>query len=259
MSAFPLAVVTGANRGLGRAVAEALARGGHRVLLAGRKKADLAREVARLNAEALYAAPLALDMGDPASIDAAAASLASGPPIDVLVQNAGIYADDSDRAAARRTLAVNLAGPIRLAAALAPRLAEGARVVLVSSGMGELSSLPASWRHEVERASSDVELLAVAERFLASVEEHREEGTATLAYRMSKALLNRLARRLAADLAPRGVLVNAVCPGWARTDMGGPGASRSIEEGASSIVWATALHAGGPTGGFFRDGKPIGW
>jgi carbonyl reductase 1 len=259
MSAFPLAVVTGANRGLGRAVAEALARGGNRVLLAGRRKADLAREVARLNAEALHAAPLALDLGDPDSIDTAAASLAAGPPIDVLVQNAGVYADDADRAAARRTLAVNLVGPVRLAAAVAPRLAEGARVVLVSSAMGELSSLPAAWRAEVERASSDAELLALAERFVATAEERREEGTATLAYRMSKALLNRLARRLAVDLAPRGVLVNAVCPGWARTDMGGPGASRSIEEGAGSILWATALPPGGPTGGFYRDGKAIPW
>jgi len=259
MSAFPLAVVTGANRGLGRAVAEALARAGNRVLLAGRKKADLAREVARLNAEALHAATLALDLGDPDSIDAAAASLVAGPPIDVLVQNAGGFAEDSDRAAARRTLAVNLIGPVRLAAAVAPRLAEGARVVMVSSAMGELSSLPAAWRAEVERASSDAQLLALAECFVAAAEEQREEGTAALAYRMSKALLNRLARRLAVDLAPRGVLVNAVCPGWARTDMGGPGASRSIEEGAGSILWATALPPGGPTGGFFRDGKSIGW
>jgi NAD(P)-dependent dehydrogenase (short-subunit alcohol dehydrogenase family) len=84
-------------------------------------------------------------------------------------------------------------------------------------------------------------------------------GSATLAYRVSKALLNRLARRLAGELAPRGVLVNAVCPGWVRTDMGGPGASRPIEEGARSILWATSLPAGGPSGGFFRDGKPIGW
>jgi NAD(P)-dependent dehydrogenase (short-subunit alcohol dehydrogenase family) len=125
--------------------------------------------------------------------------------------------------------------------------------------MGELSSLPAGWRREVERASSDADLLDIADRFVATSEELREDGAATLAYRMSKALLNRLARRLAADLGPRGILVNAVCPGWARTDMGGPGATRSIDEGARSILWATELAAGGPTGGFFRDGKAIGW
>jgi NAD(P)-dependent dehydrogenase (short-subunit alcohol dehydrogenase family) len=259
MSALPLALVTGANRGLGRAVSEALARAGHRVLLAGRKGADLAREVARLNAESLYAAPLPLDVSDPASIDAAAAALASGPALDVLVQNAGVFGEDSDRGTVRRTMVTNLVGPIRIAAALAPRLAEGARVVLVSSGMGELSSLPVRWQREVERASSDDDLLAIAERFVATSEEQREDGAATLAYRMSKALLNRLARRLAADLGPRGILVNAVCPGWVRTDMGGPGATRSIEEGARSILWATALPPGGPTGGFFRDGAAIGW
>jgi NAD(P)-dependent dehydrogenase (short-subunit alcohol dehydrogenase family) len=259
MPALPLALVTGANRGLGRAVAEALARDGHRVLLAGRKGADLAREAARLNAASLHAVPLNVDVADQASIDAAAVSLASGPVIDVLVQNAGVYGDDSDRNAPRRTLVTNLIGPIRLAAAVAPLLAEGARVVLVSSAMGELSSLPARWRSEVEAASSDVELLAVADQFVAEAEKQREDGSATLAYRMSKALLNRLVRRLADDLAPRAILVNAVCPGWVRTDMGGPGATRSIEEGARSILWATALAAGGPTGGFFRDGRAIGW
>jgi carbonyl reductase 1 len=257
--ALPLALVTGANRGLGRAVAEALAREGHRVILAGRKEADLAREAARLNAASLYAVPLTLDVGDHASIEAAAALLTSGPAIDVLVQNAGVFGEDSDRHAARRTLTTNLVGPIRLAAAFAPLLAEGARVVLVSSGMGELSSLPARWQREVEGARSDTELLAVADRFVAAAEERREDGSATLAYRVSKALLNRLARRLADDLAPRAILVNAVCPGWVRTDMGGPGATRSIEEGARSIFWATSLAAGGPTGGFFRDGQAVGW
>ena len=259
MSAPRLALVTGANRGLGRAVAEALARGGHRVLLAGRQAADLAREAARLGAAGLEAAPLVLDLGDPASIAAAAAALAAGPPLDVLVQNAGVFGEDSDRTAARRTLAVNLAGPVRLGAALAGGLADGARVVLVSSGMGELSSLPEAWRGQVEAASSDAELLLVADRFVAAMEAAGKTGSATLAYRVSKALLNRLARRLAGELAPRGVLVNAVCPGGVRTDMGGSGASRSIEEGARSILWATSLPAGGPSGGFFRDGKPIGW
>lgn len=255
----PLALVTGANRGLGLAVAEALARGGHRVVLAGRKQAELAREVARLRAGKLEVEALALDMGDPGSIDDAAGALAAGPVIDVLVQNAGVFAKDAERDAARRTLSVNLVGPIRLAAALGPHLADGARVVLVSSGMGELSSLPAAWRREVERAIQDEELLSVAARFVAAAEQADDDGSATLAYRVSKALLNRLARRLAEELAPRQILVNAVSPGWVRTEMGGPGASRSIEEGARSILWATSLPAGGPSGGFFQDGKPLAW
>jgi NAD(P)-dependent dehydrogenase (short-subunit alcohol dehydrogenase family) len=254
-----LALVTGANRGLGRAVAEALARGGYRVLLAGRQLEELSREAARLLDAGLDASPLRLDLADPGSIAAAAAGVTDGPPLDLLIQNAGVYGEDADRTAVRRTLVTNLAGPIQLSAALVPRLASRARVVLVSSGMGELSGLPDRWRGEVERAWSDAELLALAERFVAEVGVAREDGAATLAYRMSKALLNRHARRLAEELAPRGILVNAVCPGWVKTAMGGPGATRSIEEGARSILWAAALSAGGPTGGFFRDGQPIGW
>jgi NAD(P)-dependent dehydrogenase (short-subunit alcohol dehydrogenase family) len=255
----PLALVTGANRGLGRAVAEALARGGHRVLLSGRKVDALAAEAARLAAAGLDAAPLALDLADPASIDAAAAALGEGPPLDLLVSNAGVYGDAGGGQAARATLATNLVGPVRLAAALSPRLATGARVVLVSSGMGELGSLPASWRREVEAATSDQQLNEVAARFVAAVEDGREDGAPPLPYRLSKALLNRLARRLAADLAPRAILVNAVCPGWVRTEMGGAGAPRCVEVGARSILWATALHPGGPSGGFYRDGVAIPW
>jgi NAD(P)-dependent dehydrogenase (short-subunit alcohol dehydrogenase family) len=259
MAAPPLALVTGANRGLGLAVAETLARRGHRVLLAGRQAGALSRESDRLVAAGLDAAPLPLDLCDQASIDGAAAALAAGPAIDVLVQNAGVYGQDGDRFAARRTLATNLIGPIRLATALSPRLASGARVVLVSSGMGALSALPAAWRRQVERARDDTELVAVADQFVATVEAGPEAGSAMLAYRLSKALLNRLSRRLAVDLAPRAILVNAVCPGWVRTEMGGPGATLSIEEGARGIVLATRPRADGPTGQFLKDGRPIDW
>ena len=78
------------------------------------------------------------------------------------------------------------------------------------------------------------------------------------AYRVSKVGLNALVRVLAPALAERQIIVNAVCPGWVRTDMGGPGASRSVPQGAASIVWA-ATREGTPTGGFFRDGRRIDW
>jgi NAD(P)-dependent dehydrogenase (short-subunit alcohol dehydrogenase family) len=84
-------------------------------------------------------------------------------------------------------------------------------------------------------------------------------GTGYFGYRVSKAGLNVLTRTLAQELAPRGIKVNSVCPGWVRTDMGGPNATRDVEHGASGIVWAATLPPAGPTNGFFRDGRPIPW
>lgn len=83
-------------------------------------------------------------------------------------------------------------------------------------------------------------------------------GGGTPAYTASKAALNALTRMLAAELRPARVLVNAACPGWVATDMGGPG-GRPVAAGAASIVWAATLPDSGPTGGFFRDGRPLPW
>ena len=81
----------------------------------------------------------------------------------------------------------------------------------------------------------------------------------TPAYSASKAAMNMLTIQLASELNSIGIKVNSVCPGWVRTEMGGPQAPRSVEEGAKGIVWAATLDEDGPTGGFFRDGKPIAW
>lgn len=86
-----------------------------------------------------------------------------------------------------------------------------------------------------------------------------EMGAGFAAYRMSKSALNALTRVFAAELADKKIKVNAICPGWVRTDMGGPSAQRSIEEGVSGIVWAATLPDSGPTGGYFRDGKKVEW
>jgi carbonyl reductase 1 len=144
---------------------------------------------------------------------------------------------------------------------LLPNLSTRANVVMVSSGMGELSSLSA----ELKRAwlAPDLSLGAVEELLANYVElvtktPRRLEGWPSSAYSVSKIALNALTRVLSREWAKSERRVNAVCPGWVRTDMGGQAASRSVEAGARGIVWA-ALGAEGVSGGFFRDGKPIDW
>jgi NAD(P)-dependent dehydrogenase (short-subunit alcohol dehydrogenase family) len=200
-------------------------------------------------------------MGELVGLPAAMRSRFEVPlDLDALVNNAGVYHEQLDGRTAHETINVNFHGPLRLTGALAPLLAPHARVVMVSSGMGELVGLPAAMRSRFE-VPLDLDALTRLEvAFVAEVErgEHAHEGVA-LSYRVSKCGLNVLTRLLARALAARGVVVNAVCPGWVRTDMGGAGATRGIPEGAAGIVWAATLPPGGPTGGFFRDGRPIAW
>jgi NAD(P)-dependent dehydrogenase (short-subunit alcohol dehydrogenase family) len=226
MSAVSL--VTGGNRGLGKEVCRQLAELGHTVLLTARS-ADAARAAARQAG----AEPLQLDVTDPASI-AAAARLAGERygKLDVLINNAAIHYDTWQRAATadlavvREAAETNLYGPWLIVQQFLPLLRASAhpRIVNVSSEAGSLASM----------------------------------GAGTPAYAASKAGLNALTRMLAADLSSDKILVNAVCPGWVATDMGGPG-GRPVAEGAAGIVWAATLPDSGPSGGFFRDGRTVPW
>jgi len=218
-----VAVISGANRGIGLELARTLAGRGVTVV-AGARDAD------RVPAVEGDVRPHALDVADDASVRELA-SWVSGElgRVDVLVNNAGIYpggrASELDLGVAERAWQVNALGAWRLANALVPLMGRGARIVNVSSGAGSLSSMDGSMP----------------------------------AYNVSKAALNAITRVLAADLRGRGILVNSVCPGWVRTDMGGSSATRSVAEGAGSVLWAVDLDADGPTGGFYRDGEPVTW
>jgi carbonyl reductase 1 len=253
-----VAVVTGANRGLGKETARQLVTRGYRVVVAARS-ADAGREAAKeIGGESLV-----LDVADAASVEQAARELGERyGKIHVLVSNAGVALDGFDEEVAEKTLSVNVFGAMKVADALRPLLSDDAVVVMVSSGMGELTCVSRALRNEFERKDRSRERLGVLLRsFVTSVAKgtHVADGWPTSAYRVSKVGLNAFTRILARELSSTRIRVNAVCPGWVRTDMGGPAATRSVEEGAASVVWAATLGQDGPTGGFFRDGKAIGW
>lgn len=243
----PFALVTGANRGLGREVARMLLARGWRVVVCAREAKAAERVAGELGADAL---PAELDVSQPKTFAAIAARAAQEwQPLQALVNNAGVYRGATES----QVLEVNFFGPLALTDALAPHLVRGANVVMVSSGLGQLSAIPAELRGALGAGQPQrAGLQSTMERLLA-------QGCSGDAYAISKAGVNAAARLLARELAPSGFRVNAVSPGWCRTEMGGAGAPRSIEEGAASITWAATLGEGGPTGGFFQDGRPIPW
>jgi NAD(P)-dependent dehydrogenase (short-subunit alcohol dehydrogenase family) len=224
-------LVTGANRGIGLAIARRLAESGNAILLGSRDLRAgeaVAKSLRRpeLDIEAVH-----MDLGDAAAIDAALKNIdKSGRQVDVLVNNAGVLQErpilELTNAEIGDSIAAHLTGPLHLIRALAPgMIARGyGRIVNVSSGWGSFA-----------------------------------EGMGGPGlYGITKAALNALTVRLSKEL-PALVKVNAMCPGWVRTRMGGESASRSADEGADTAVWLATLPDDGPTGGFFRDRKPIKW
>ncbi|MGY1671759.1 SDR family NAD(P)-dependent oxidoreductase [Geodermatophilus sp. SYSU D00710] len=225
-----VAVVTGANRGIGREVVARLAARGVTTVLGSRDEAR-GRDAARGMTGPVVVRQL--DVADPASVEALASWLRiEHGGVDVLVNNAAVHYDtwqtavDADLGVVAEALAVNVVGAWRMAVALAPLLRPGGRLVNVSSGAGSFG-------------------------------ETNGAGGAP-AYSVSKAALDMLTVKLAADLRRRRVLVNAVCPGWVATDMGGAG-GRPVADGAASVLFAVDVGDDGPSGGFFRDGRPIPW
>jgi len=261
MPSHRTALVTGANRGLGLETCRQLARGGLNVILTSRSESG--EKAARgLAGEGLSVSFRSLDVADTKSIAALAREVARDRiTLEVLVNNAGISMRGFDAEVARGTLDVNFLSAMRVTDALLPHIPDGGNVVMVSSGMGELSCVSNELKARLlDPRITREELVELMEGFVRGVErgDHAKSGWPSSAYSVSKVGMNTLVRILARDLAPRRIRVNAACPGWVRTDMGGRSAPRGVEEGAASIVWA-ALPEKGPTGGFFRDGKAIAW
>lgn len=236
------ALVTGANRGLGREIAARLAAAGLRVVVAARDAAKAAAAAEAIAADGGDARPLTLDVSDPLGIVAAAAELvAAGIEVDVLINNAGIQIDGADdllslpRAKLWATLETNLVGPLLLTQAVLPGMIDRGygRIVNLSSTLGTFRDI----------GDPDSPYAVVD----------------SPAYRLSKGALNLLTALSARVVAPPDVLINAACPGWVRTDMGSERAPLSVAEGADTPVWLATLPSGGPSGGLFRERRPIPW
>ena len=236
MTVRRVAVVTGANRGIGLEICRQLARrGGIRVVLTARNETKGKAATGQLRDEGLEVDFHELDVTSEQSVKTFAGWLeGTCNRCDILVNNAGIAVDprgsrflDSRPATYRQTLDTNFFGPLLLTQALLPLMKRDryGRIVNISSGQGQLSDM----------------------------------GVGTPAYRISKTALNALTCVLAAELQGSAILVNSMCPGWVKTDMGGAGAPRTVQQGADTAVWLATLADDGPSGGFFRDRKPIAW
>ncbi|MFO1429829.1 MAG: SDR family oxidoreductase [Candidatus Competibacteraceae bacterium] len=259
----PVAVITGGNRGLGLETGRQLAQRGLSVVLTSRDPVQGQRAADRLRAQGLTVISHPLEVTEPASVAALADTLRQEfGRIEVLINNAGIALEGFNAEVARRTLAVNCFGVITVVDHLLPLLSSHGRIVMVSSGMGQVAGLPPALQAEfLDPTLTRTRLVNLLQRFVRDVETGRytQHGWPGNAYRISKVGLNAFTRLLAGELASTAIRVNAVCPGWVRTELGGRNAPRSVEEGARGIVWAALLGEDGPSGGFFRDGQPISW
>ena len=221
--------ITGASRGIGRGLAEAYLGRGDRVFATARSAADLDGLVA---AHGDRVVPVVLDVTDGAAVDRLGETVEGA--IDILINNAGIIGPETpdalsmDYGAFARTLEVNAIAPLRIAHALLPRLPRwgGAKIVTVSSQMGMMAY-----------AKSD-----------------------RIAYRASKAAVNKVMQGLASDLMDEGIAVMLVHPGWVRTDMGGPDADISLEESVRGLVQVIDGLSLASTGSFVAyNGMTVPW
>ena len=226
-----IAVITGASQGLGLETARQLAAKGMHIILTGRNEHALSDALNKIEGSAEFRV---LDVTDDTAVARFLAWLKeTHGSLDILINNAGrVYGahsattSNTEPKVLGEAIDNNAVGAYRMMRAAMPLMSAGnyGRIVNVSSGMGAMNDM----------------------------------GSGAIPYRVSKTALNALTI-VASNEVPDGIKINAVCPGCVRTEMGGPSASRSVEDGASGIVWAATLPPEGPSGGFFRDGNPIEW
>ncbi len=228
------ALVTGGNKGIGFAICKGLLAAGFEVILAARSLDKGKAAAEQLQSASSQVRVVELDVTNDDSIHRAAEHLSQElSHLDVLVNNAGIYPDEGvniltiSRDLLNATMNTNAFGPICVTQAFLPLLekASAARIINVSSGYGELDGL-----------SADVP-----------------------GYCLSKLALNGATIMLADALRPKGIAIYAMCPGWVRTDMGGPGASRSPEQGADTAIWLATEASINKSGKYFRDRQEISY
>ncbi|HMI58199.1 MAG TPA: SDR family oxidoreductase [Gemmatimonadaceae bacterium] len=229
-----IALVTGGNRGIGLEICRQLAGRGIKVILGSRDAAKGATAARELAAAGAPVEARQLDVSSAKSISECMNWVRHDVgQLDILVNNAGVMIEEGDAdpledlEIIRDTMQTNVYGPFLLCRLAIPimKSRRHGRIVNLSSGMGSLA----------------------------------EMGAGYIAYRLSKAGINVVTRVIAAETEGMGILVNSVDPGWVRTEMGGRGASRSLEKGAETVTWLATLADDGPTGAFFRDRKAIAW
>lgn len=226
-------LITGANKGIGLETARQLLKHGMHVILSGRDKIKLEDALKHLKAESNEIEMVVMDVSNFESVKEAAQLLSQrNIRLDVLVNNAGILlrTDRSllshDDEILKTTINTNSYGPLRVVHAFLPMMKSPGRIINISSEGGSMSEPLGGW---------------------------------SPAYCVSKTMLNAITRHLAYELKEKDIAVNAVCPGWVKTDMGGKSAPRSLEEGAETIVWAATEARQNLTGKFLKNKAEIRW
>ena len=227
------AIVTGANKGIGLEIARQLAEAGFRVVVSGRKERSVKEAALKLSKENDRVLPLTMDVSNVGSIRSAFEEISRCiTHLDVLVNNAGILLDESKSILkvspqiVNETFNTNILGPLLVTQIFAPLLGKGSRVINISSGAGEIGNGMSSYAP---------------------------------IYSISKTALNAVTCQLSIALKGKGIAVNAVCPGWVRTSMGGMLAPRSAKKGAETAVWLATDAPLTETGKFWRDKQQIPW